>query len=306
MQNIEKFIEILECVDCGGNLKVAAPEIIACVKCSRQYDVLNGIPVFIPLNLLDLQKKQIDHQQKFFNNSYSQIGLGEYHLENWRKSMLNRLFSSLKMDEKGSGRYYADLGVGGTGYTVIEAAKLGYNTVGVDISIEGMVSASRWAVDQGVSDRCIFMVASSEKLPFKAKSFDDVSSISVLEHLYKDKEAAEEISRITKDRIFAVVPNTYKRMWPFLWPFYLWADWNIGHLRHYSEEELIGLFKETGFASEKVFYNGHLIKFVQLFLEMFLKKRLSDENWWKLETLDLNQSTSKMGVQLNASFHRLK
>lgn len=303
MQNLELFIRILECVDCGGDLEISPGETIDCVQCKRRYEVVEEIPVFLPSELLDLQKKQIAHQQNYFNKSYSQIG--EYRLENWRKSMLQRLFSSLGMKENEKDKFYADLGVGGTGYTVIEAAKLGHNTIGVDISIEGMIRAKRWASDQGVSNKCIFMVASSEKLPFKAKSFDSVSSISVLEHLFKHREAAGELCRITKDKIFMVVPNTYKRMWPFLWPFYLWADWDIGHLRHYSEEDLIEIFGEFDFVNETVFYNGHLIKFVQLFLEKLLKKRFSNDDWWKLEKMDLKNS-SNMGVQLNASFRRMK
>lgn len=298
MQNLKDFLSILICVDCGDSLSLSDKLQISCKKCRRVFPVKDDIPIFLPKEMGEEQKNQILGQQQMFDKEYR--GIRRYVLENWRQSMLNRIFFVLKMPSSCKG-YYADFGVGGTGYAVIEAAKLGYRCVGVDISLTGVFNARKMAKNQKVNEKILFLVATAEKLPFKRNSFQNVSSISVLEHLQKDREAIGELCRVTKERIFVVIPNAYQRIWFFLWPVYFFADRKIGHLRHYSEECLTQIFLSNNFVKEAVIYNGHIIKFAQLFFEKLLGKKFPKSWWWKMENLDL-KNKSKDGVQLNVSF----
>lgn len=60
-------------------------------------------------------------QKKYFDKHYETFE--EYKLENWRISFLNRVFQKLQIGKGSKNDYYLDIGVGGSGYTVIEAAK---------------------------------------------------------------------------------------------------------------------------------------------------------------------------------------
>lgn len=253
-------------------------------------------------------RMHLNAQQRYFDDHYRTFK--EYKLENWRRSFLERIFQNLEIRKDSTQRddYYLDIGVGGSGYTVIEATKLGQRSIGVDLSVEGIRRAKLFANGEGVGDSVGFVVCSAEHLPFKEKTFSKVSLVSVLEHLYDDKQAIKELSRVTKQegRVFITVPNTYKRMWPFLWlPYYL-ADKMSGHLRHYSEEDLVNRFKEAGLTVREIMYSAHLIKIAQIFLERFFRgSKLTSRIWWNFERRDLSKKNGKMGLQLTVIFERL-
>lgn len=253
-------------------------------------------------------KMHHDAQKKYFDDHYG--AFKKYKLENWRLSFLDRIFHNLKIGKVSvqGDDYYLDIGVGGSGYTVIEAAKLGQRSIGIDLSPEGIRKAKLFANKEGVENSAHFVVCSAEHLPFKENTFSKVSSVSVLEHLYDDKQAIKEISRVMRKngRVFITVPNTYKRMWPFLWlPYYL-TDKRSGHLRHYSKEDLVSKFREVGLMVKEIMYSAHLIKLVQIFLEkVFGKSELGSKIWWNFERSDLSKRNSKTGLQLTAIFEKL-
>jgi hypothetical protein len=58
-------------------------------------------------------------QRRYFDAEFS--GYSEYDLENWRRSYLSRLRAARLLD----GGPVIDVAVGGSGYTVIEAARAG-------------------------------------------------------------------------------------------------------------------------------------------------------------------------------------
>lgn len=244
--------------------------------------------------------KQERNQLIWFEDHYSHFSKNRYRLENWRKSVLKRAFNHHFTQKV---RKYLDIGCGATGYIVIEAARKGWLSFGVDISLEAMLRAKNLAEIQKVSSKTAFVVCSAENLPFKSGLFDYVSILSVLEHLANDRQVIKSIIKITRKEgyCYVCVPNTYKRMWPFLWPIYLYADKKIGHQRHYSLEQLNEKMGEAGFKIEKVVYNGHLIKFWQLALEKL--GLISDKTWWQQEKIDLNQNPR--GVQLNAYYRKI-
>ena len=192
--------------------------------------------------------------------------------------------------------------MGGSGYTVIEAAKIGCRSVGVDISSEGIKKARFFAKNEGES--CDFIVCSADKLPFKNDVFSKVSCIAVLEHIPNDKAAIKEISRVTKGggKIFITVPNTFKRMNPLFWLPYWIQDIKVGHLRHYSAKALIAIFESEGFVLKDLIYYPHFIGVIQKFLcVLFPKMAVSRDSrvWWKLEELDLKMKGIPTALNFN-------
>jgi ubiquinone/menaquinone biosynthesis C-methylase UbiE len=225
-----------------------------------------------------------------------------YKLENWRLSYLQRIFCALNVGNDPKD-LYLDIGVGGSGYTVIETTRKGCKSVGVDISLEGVKKARRSAtLELGErSNLCNFVVGLAENLPFRDGTFTKISSIAVLEHVPDDKQAIAEIARVIKPsgEVFITVPNAYRRILPVFWlPYYVW-DKKIGHLRHYKAENLVTEFSHSGFLPSKVSYSGHLIKVLQNLLSWIFPSfgKVGSRLWWKLEEMDL-KSKSPRGLQL--------
>lgn len=292
---INNLLKFLICPHCSSSkLNLLNNKKISCLKCHQEYRIVNNIPILIDIQTFDRQEKK---QTIWFDKHYSQFN-NKYHLENWRISMLNRIF---KQNFSKKIKNYLDIGCGATGYTVIEAVKQNnWLSFGVDISLEAMIKAKRLAQNQGVDKKTAFIVASAQNLPFKKNTFDYISAISILEHLENDKKAISQISNILKTNkfLYICVPNTYLKIWPFIWPFYYFNDINIGHKRHYSIKSLNKLAKS--FIPQKHFYNGHLIKFLQLFLNKL--NIINNKLWWKIEKLDINNNSS--GVQLNSIYQK--
>jgi len=294
---IFEILKFIQCPDCGGELAINQNNLM-CEKCKNNFAVIGGVPVlFAHKNLNDQEKTQ----KEWFEDHYAVFSNSEYKLERWRQSMLQRIFD---VDLRDKVKTYLDIGCGATGYTVIEGAKRNnWISVGADISVEAMVRAKKMAELQGVDDKTAFVVCSAENMPLKKGIFDYISVISILEHLQEDGNAADEVSRLLKETgyVYVCVPNAYRLIWPFLWPFYLYADHKIGHKRHYSINELDKLFNgKNSFKRKKLFYNGHLIKFSQLLLEKLYS--VDDEKWWSLEKKDINRNSG--GVQLNVIYMR--
>lgn len=291
---INKLLKFLVCPSCNSGLKLTNSKKLTCSKCSQNYPIIQNIPILINQKNFDQQEKK---QIVWFDKHYSQFE-NKYHLENWRVSMLNRIFKQKFSKEI---KTYLDIGCGATGYTVIEATKQNnWFSFGIDISLEAMIKAQRFAKDQGVANKTAFIVSSAQNLPFRKDTFDYISAISLLEHLEDDKKTVDQIKNILKkDKfLYICVPNTYLKMWPFIWPFYYFNDLKIGHKRHYSIKNLNKLLNL--FTLKRVIYNGHLIKFLQLFLEK--TKIINNKLWWKIEEKDINNNQS--GVQLNAIYQK--
>lgn len=294
---INNLLKFLACPCCSNqNLKLSNSKKISCPKCLNTFPIIKGIPVLINEKNLDFQEKK---QTIWFDKHYSQFQ-NKYFLENWRVSMLNRIF---KQKFSKQIKTYLDIGCGATGYTVIEAAtQNNWLSFGADISLEAMIKAKHFAKMQNVDDKTAFVVSSAQNLPFKKEIFDYISAISLLEHLEDDKKTVSQINDILKkDKfLYVCVPNTYFKMWPFIWPFYYYNDLKIGHKRHYSIKNLNKLLKPSNLKPKTHFYNGHLIKFLQLFLEK--TKIINNKLWWQIEKLDINNGST--GVQLNAIYQK--
>jgi ubiquinone/menaquinone biosynthesis C-methylase UbiE len=288
--------EILACPVCKSNVEVHG-DMLFCVNndCKKQYPIIDGIPVM----LIDLTAHH-KYEEQYFDQEFSSYE--KYELENWRLSYIERILDILrpKVNE-----YYLDIGVGGSGYTVIEAARKGSKSVGLDVSIEGIKKAQYFArlELEAKSERCAFVVGLAENLPFKTNIFDKLSSVSVLEHVPEDKHAIAEIARVVKPLgdAYMTVPNTYRRIIPLFWlPYYFW-DKRIGHLRHYSSEGLSADFLRFNFSTKETIYTGHLVKLFQMLLSRVhpIFEMKGSAIWWRLEEMDLKLKKKAYGLQLH-------
>ncbi|MBU1071067.1 methyltransferase domain-containing protein [Patescibacteria group bacterium] len=295
---INQVLKFLKCPYCHpGRLTLQAnPKKLICTKCKIKFDVIDSVPILLKQKHLNQQEK---NQLTQFNKHYSKFP-NRYKLENWRKSMLKRIFNHHFTKNI---KTYLDIGCGATGYTVIETAKkLNCLSFGVDISLEAILKAQNLAKKQRVSQKTAFVVCSAENLPFKKNTFNYVSAISILEHIKNDKKVINNMAKIINKSgyLYICVPNSYKKISPLLWPIFLYIDKKMGHQRHYSIQGLNKILQKNGFSCHKYFYNGHLVKFIQLALEKL--KIINRQTWWQMENKDINNNPT--GVQLNAIYKK--
>lgn len=272
-----------------------------CLGCGRVFPRVNGF-----LTLVPALSAQHAHQREYFDAEFSRYDA--YEIENWRQSFLNRIFSAVEL-EPGRDRYL-DVGVGGSGATVIEAARKGVEAWGCDLSPAGIAQAHSFAQEQGVAERAQFVLCSAEALPFPDDSFSAVSAVALLEHLDDDNLAVAEIARVTRPggRVWVMVPHAFRYMPPPVWPLYWWHDRRIGHKRHYTSAQLAQRFAAAGFAQVSTEYSAHPVKLIQYALDKAIpgSPEAKSRRWWRLEALDRRAAGRAWGaLHLAALFRKL-
>lgn len=288
------------CPACHGHL-VVEQEDARCVECERIYPRVEGF-----LGLIPALTSQHGKQRAYFDAEFAQYGA--YEIENWRQSFLDRIFAALELEPELD--RYLDIGVGGSGATVIEAARRGVEAWGCDLSPAGVAQASRFAAEQRLAARSEFVLCSAEALPFPEASFSGVSAVALLEHLDDDHVAIAEIARVTKPggRVWVMVPHAFRYMPPPVWPLYWWHDRRIGHKRHYTSEQLVRRFSAAGFAHLGTEYSAHPVKLAQFALDRLVPSRVDAKIrwWWRLEALDRRAVGRRWGaLHLAAIFAKL-
>jgi ubiquinone/menaquinone biosynthesis C-methylase UbiE/uncharacterized protein YbaR (Trm112 family) len=289
----------LACPRCRSGLRADDAD-LECPGCGARYPVVGDVPLLTD----QAMSEQHRMQRAYFDAEFSHYAA--YRLENWRRSFVERIFQALGI-EQGRGPYL-DVGVGGSGATVIEAARLGVEATGCDLSMEGVLAARRFAVDQGVGERAQFVAAPAEALPFADRSFAAASAVAVLEHLDSDAAAASEIARVLQPKglVWITVPHAYRYILPPLWPVYWWHDRRIGHKRHYDAAGLERLFRSVGLEHVATRYSGHPVKLLQFAATAVPAVRRRDSRlWWRLERRDHGSADKPLwALQLNAVFRR--
>ncbi len=286
------------CPACHGKLDIRAT-VAACSECFAEFPVINGVPIL----LTDALSNQQEHQKTYYDAEYG--AYAEYTPANWRVSFNRRIFAALGLPE--SGGPFLDVGVGGSGATVIEAARAGVTGAGCDLSVDGVSTARRFAEAEGVSERLTFAVCAAEQLPFADGSFGCASMVAVLEHLDDDRVAAAELARVVRPggRVWVTVPNAYRHIPMPLWPWYAFHDRRVGHKRHYDNGALAGMMGAAGFELVAVVYSGHPVKVTQFALDHVLRGSSRDRVWWDLERRDhVHSDRARGALQLNGVFER--
>lgn len=137
-----------------------------------------------------------------------------------------------------------DIGCG-VGTIDFYLAKKGAIVLGVDISQNGISIAKANALILGFENKIEFKILDFQKQSILGK-YDLVICSEVLEHLKKDELVVKKINGLLKKNgiVIASSPSTnaplYK--WGFLYKF----EKDVGHLRRYTKDSFIELFKNSG------------------------------------------------------------
>ena len=274
---------------------------LRCDSCSTDYELVDGLPVLVSEALSD----QHEHQRRYFDAEFE--AYDRYEPESWRLSFIERIFDATGV--LNGGAPYLDAGVGGSGATVIEAARRGVDAVGFDLSVPGVLAARRFAREEGVEDKTRFLVCTAESLPFADDSFGSASAVALLEHLDDDRPTVSELARVLRPGglVWFTVPHAFRYMLPLVWPVYWWHDRRIGHKRHYDEARLVRLCAEAGLEHVKTSYSAHPVKLLQFAGSKLIPgmRSPSSRAWWHLERLDRRAESRALGaMHLNAVFRR--
>lgn len=257
--------------------------------------------------LIGLERLEADpqyaHQRAYFDGEFG--GYDRYLLDRWRVSYLDRLRAEGCLG--GAGAPLIDVGVGGSGYTVIEAAREGRLALGCDLSLEGLRAARRSAWAEGVGERTLFVCCSAEALPVVSGAFDVALAVAVIEHVSDDAAAIAEIGRVLcpDGRAFVTVPHRFRSFSPLFWlPNWL-HDRRLGHLRRYGAGGLAAACRRAGLVPTRVLYTGHAVKALQMSLPAWAPSRAAERLWWWCERRDLARAGRRRGsMQLSMAFRR--
>jgi ubiquinone/menaquinone biosynthesis C-methylase UbiE len=95
----------------------------------------------------------------------------------------------------------------GEGVLSVLLAKNGCIVTGVDMSEPNIAAAKKYAEEQGVADKCTFLVGDAEALPVPDKSFDYAVSSHVLEHVPVFEQGAAELARVARKQAVVAIPT---------------------------------------------------------------------------------------------------
>jgi SAM-dependent methyltransferase len=138
----------------------------------------------------------------------------------------------------------------------------GYRVIGIDYAFDAALHVRRTSTIPAV-------VGDMTRMPFRAGTFDGVTTGETLEHLRDDASAASEIGRVLREggTCIATVP-ALQSLWSS-------SDDYYEHLRRYSRAQLETLFRAGGLAVQKARYWGFpvVLTYDTLFLLPMNKRR---------------------------------
>lgn len=187
------LLELLVCPVCRGDL-VWAKESASCAACSREYAVVEGVPVLLPPGVESDVHKQA--QAEFFDQEDPEWEIARPHgspeVYRWLlEQKFVRSVSSLR-----------DLLAGGTALTVCGGsgmdaeflARAGARVLASDLSLGAALRARTRAERYGVELQPL--VADIEALPFRDRSVDLVYVHDGLHHLRDPLAGLDEMARV--------------------------------------------------------------------------------------------------------------
>jgi ubiquinone/menaquinone biosynthesis C-methylase UbiE len=295
------LVDLLRCPSCQAGMAVIDDRVV-CKEGSHHFPVVEDVLVFIEEGDL-APDPQYAHQRRYFGDEFARYS--EYRPDPWRVSYLRRLHVGNVLG--GPDAPLIDVGVGGSGHTVIEAARLGSPAVGCDLSLEALVVARRFAAAEGVVQRTLWVCCSAERLPFASDAFGSALAIAVIEHVPDDVAAVSELARVLRPggRAWVTVPHALRHIAPVFRPSNRWHDRRLGHLRRYEAESLSEEGRRFGLEPVQVQFTGHAIKVLQLVASKVLRGAIGERFWWWCEARDLSRWQSRRGsMQLSVLFSR--
>jgi ubiquinone/menaquinone biosynthesis C-methylase UbiE/uncharacterized protein YbaR (Trm112 family) len=194
----KKIKKYLICTNCKSNKLKNFNSKIICKSCNQNYPIIYGIPILITakkclaLNL-DYHKKNFEKKildKTNFEENEFEIIKG---LKNILMSTSGFLYDKIKEVTKypiteipfsklNPNKHEKLLDIGcGWGRWTISSAKKGYESVGIDISINSLIIAKKISEKLKLKN-CNFICCDVLDLPLKENTFDKIFSFSFLQH----------------------------------------------------------------------------------------------------------------------------
>jgi ubiquinone/menaquinone biosynthesis C-methylase UbiE len=124
----------------------------------------------------------------------------------------------------------------GNGENGVYAAQCGAQTIGIDISPEGVANANKNAKEIGVSNLCSFQVMDGENMTFPENTFDLAVEYGALHHVDLDRAMAE-LCRVLKPQGEMICVEALKHN-----PLIHWYRKKTPHLRtEWEVEHILGI-----------------------------------------------------------------
>lgn len=249
---------------------------------------------------------QIEKQKTIFDNIYNKHQAKEYKYISSQEAFSKRVFRNLNFQK---GDRFLDIGLGLYPHLIIEAIKLGVDSIGIDISDVSLKNAMDICRKVFLKERNVptFLSASAQALPFKNNNFNKISSLAVMEHLENDEAAFDEIARVCAPNgiVHICVPNTYLHIPFWLGIINIINDKKLGHLRHYNPNDLIRQFEKRGFRKLNLEYHGHYIKLLSLFCTL-LPFKFKDKLVSYFDNIDDKLSNNQNSINFSVTIEKIK
>ncbi|MDA8109073.1 MAG: class I SAM-dependent methyltransferase [Betaproteobacteria bacterium] len=173
--------------------------------------------------------------QKFYGSFFTREDIALLHSrkDRRREARAETLRSAVRELLAGGGRLL-DVGCG-VGDNLAELGGLGIVLRGLEYA-EQSARVARTAL----GDSAEVMVGSATAIPLSDTTTDVVVCLEVLEHIHDHEGALREIGRVLKPHGHLVISVPYRHWFPVYEPL-------MGHLRHYTRDDLEGLLARHGY-----------------------------------------------------------
>src|SRR5208283_2531110 len=224
--SLQADLGILVCPRDKGDLRLDAGRLV-CGQ-GHSYAVIEGVPILL---VSDVEQTHIEGARALAiaetgdASSLRKFNVGAHEIDPFVKNAIGATNGGLYQHLVGKlteypiphlrlppGRNQSFLEIGcNWGRWCIAAARSGYRPVGIDPSLKSIRAANRVARQLGVA--ATYVVADGRYLPFRDRSFDQIFSYSVLQHLSKENATVtlSEIRRVMDSGGSALVqmPNVF-------------------------------------------------------------------------------------------------
>jgi SAM-dependent methyltransferase len=187
---------VLACPACYADLIVPREgQLLTCASCSRQYEIVSGIPILcLKDSAWDSKKKQIEAHIKW-DQKFPTV---DEHLA-YRKKAISEIRNLVSLHlGRGNGGLVLDVG-GNTGHASNVFIKAGYRAINMDFVyqyLEMSYEINRRYYEEG---KYLAILGDIVTLPFKTNVFDVVLCRDTLHHCVAPEVLIKELFRVCKD-----------------------------------------------------------------------------------------------------------